>query len=53
MHQYSLLFNAFPGCDVVSAFHRKGKKTARDTWTACDELTDAFALINDEFCTDR
>lgn len=31
-----LYFHAFTGCDVVSAFRGKGKKTAWQTWNVCD-----------------
>ena len=41
------LFHAFTGCDTVSAFHGKGKKSAWDTWTAYGELTCAFAVMMD------
>ena len=41
------LFHAFTGCDTVSAFHGKGKKSAWYTWTAYGELTDAFAVMMD------
>ena len=29
----------------MSAFHGKGKKSARDAWLAYDQLTDAFAMM--------
>ena len=32
-------FHAFTGCDTVSAFHKRGKKPAWDTWKAYDEVT--------------
>ena len=41
------LFHALTRCDTVSAFHGKGKKSAWDTWTAYDELTDAFTVMMD------
>ena len=41
------LFHAFTGCDAVSVFHGKGKKSAWGTWTAYGELTDAFAVMMD------
>ena len=35
------VFHAFTGCDTVSAFHGKGKKSAWDAWESYCELTDA------------
>ena len=34
-----LFFHAFTGCDVVSAFRGKGKKTAWQTWEVLPEVT--------------
>ena len=36
------VFHAFTGCDTVSCFSGKGKKTAWITWMACEEATSAF-----------
>ena len=36
------LFHALTGCDTVSAFAGRGKKTAWQTWKAFPEVTDAF-----------
>jgi hypothetical protein len=36
------LFHAFTGCDTVSSFAGKGKKTAWATWTSFPEVTEAF-----------
>ena len=45
----SLLFShAFSGCDTVSFFSGRGKKTAWDVWMSFDESNTAFlALLND------
>lgn len=32
-------FHAFTGCDVVSAFRGKGKKTAWQTWDAFEDVS--------------
>ena len=37
------LFHAFTGCDVVSAFRGKGKKSAWQTWDMCADAFDVFA----------
>ncbi len=36
------MFHAFTGCDTVSSFCGRGKKTAWDTWMNFDEITTAF-----------
>ena len=36
------IFHALTGCDTVSAFSGRGKKTAWATWKAFPEVTDAF-----------
>jgi len=36
------VFRAFTGCDTVSAFTARGKKTAWDTWTDLPDVTEAF-----------
>ncbi|KAJ8405691.1 hypothetical protein AAFF_G00316710 [Aldrovandia affinis] len=41
-------FHAFTGCDTVSCFSGRGKKTAWETWKACDEVTDE---VTTAFCT--
>jgi hypothetical protein len=41
-------FHAFTGCDTVSAFNGRGKKTAWDVWTAFPEVTAAFSTLG--FC---
>ena len=39
------MFHAFTGCDTVSSFAGKGKKTAWHTWTTFDEVTAAFSAL--------
>ena len=39
-------FHAFTGCDLVSAFHGKGNKSAWQTWDMCAEASDAFARLS-------
>jgi hypothetical protein len=34
--------HAFNGCDVVSAYHGKGEKTAWNTWNAWPEASTVF-----------
>jgi len=41
-----LSFQAFTGCDVVSACHGKGKKTAWQTWDVCTEVSDVFSKLS-------
>ena len=36
------VFHAFTGCDTVSAFAGRGKKTAWETWKSFPEVTDAL-----------
>jgi ABC-type transport system involved in cytochrome bd biosynthesis fused ATPase/permease subunit len=36
------LFHAFTGCDTVSAFGGKGKKSAWEAWNVYPNLTKAF-----------
>ena len=38
-------FHAFTGCDTVSCFGGKGKRTAWDIWNAYDEVTPAFCAL--------
>jgi len=40
------VFHAITGCDTVSAFGGRGKKTAWDTWTALPEVTEAFEELS-------
>ena len=41
-----LFFHAFTGCDVVSAFRGKGKKTAWQTWNVCGEVSETFTNLS-------
>lgn len=41
-----LYFHAFTGCDVVSSFHGKGKKSAWLTWDVCGEVLETFAKLS-------
>ena len=40
-----LFFYVFIGCDVVSAFRRKGKKSAWQTWDVCGEASGIFSKL--------
>ena len=39
------MFHAFTGCDTVSCFLGRGKKTAWDTWNAYRDVTNAFCAL--------
>ena len=39
------MFHAFTGCDTVSSFGGRGKKTAWDTWKTFDNVTRAFCTL--------
>jgi len=39
------MFRAFTGCDTVSCFGGRGKRTAWDIWNAYDEVTPAFCAL--------
>ena len=41
-----LFFHAFSGCDVVSGFNGKGKKTAWQTWNVCNEASTMFTKLS-------
>ena len=41
-----LFFHAFTGCDVVSAFRGRGKKSAWQTWDVSDEASDVFSKFS-------
>ena len=41
-----LFFHAFTGCDVVSAFRSKGKKSAWQSWDVCEEASDVFSNLS-------
>ncbi|XP_071135420.1 uncharacterized protein [Mytilus edulis] len=42
------VFHAFTGCDTVSSFAGKGKKTAWDTWMAFNDVTRPFIVMRDQ-----
>ena len=39
------MFHTFTGCDTVSCFGSRGKRTAWDMWSAYDEVTPAFCTL--------
>ena len=39
------MFHAFTGCDTVSSFGGRGKKTAWDTWMTFSDVTIAFCSL--------
>lgn len=39
------VFHAFTGCDTVSSFGGRGKKTAWDVWMTFDAVTQAFCAL--------
>ena len=41
-----LYFHAVTGCDVVSAFRGKGKKSAWHTWNIFPEITPVFEKLS-------
>ena len=41
-----LFFHAFTGCDAVSAFRGKGKKSAWQTWDVCPEVSGVFGKLS-------
>ena len=43
-----LFFHAFTGCDQVSSFCNHGKKTAWETWSTYNEVTNEFNLLSDK-----
>ena len=42
----TLFFHAFTGCDVVSAFRGKGKKSAWQTWNVCNVASSVFKKLS-------
>ena len=40
------MFYAYTGCDSVSSFSTKGKKTAWDTWRSYNEVTTTFLALS-------
>lgn len=43
-----LMFHALTGCDTVSSFHGRGKKSAWSAWMACPAATDAFLSLSSQ-----
>ena len=41
-----LFFHAFTGCDIVSSFRGKGKKTAWQTWDVHPEVSPIFTKVS-------
>jgi len=39
-------FHAYTGCDTVSSFYTRGKRTAWETWRLCEEVTDTFLALS-------
>ena len=39
------MFHAFTGCDTVSSFNGRGKKTAWETWMTFSDVTRAFCAL--------
>lgn len=46
MAKSMLFFHTFTGCDIVSAFRNKGKKTAWQTWDIFPEATSVFSELS-------
>ncbi|XP_071853660.1 uncharacterized protein [Apostichopus japonicus] len=40
------MFHAYTGCDTVSAFYSKGKKSAWETWKVYEDVTMAFITLS-------
>ena len=40
-----LFFHAFSGCDTVSSFHGKGKRSAWQTWNVFDKISPVFTKL--------
>ena len=41
-----LFFHSFTGCDIVSSFRGKGKKTTWQTWDVCPEASEVFCKLS-------
>ena len=39
-------FHAFTGCDTVSSFTGKGKKSAWQSWNVFEEVTEVFSRLS-------
>jgi hypothetical protein len=44
------VFHAFTGCDTVSCFAGRGKKTAMEAWKAYPDVTSAFMMLASPPC---
>ena len=44
------MFHVFTGCDTVSSFSGRGKRTARETWNVFPEVTDASSTVRCGIC---
>ena len=42
------MFHAYTGCDTVSSFATRGKKSAWDTWRVFEEVTATFLVLSTE-----
>ena len=42
------MFHAFTGCDTVSSFSGREKKTAWETWNVFPEATDKFIALMEQ-----
>ena len=40
------MFHAYTGCDTISFFNTRGKKTAWDTWKVFEEVTPTFLALS-------
>ena len=40
------IFHAYTGCDTVSSFNTKGKKTAWETWKTYEDVTSTFLVLS-------
>ena len=40
------MFHAYTGCDTVTSFATRGKKSAWDTWRAFEEVTAIFCRLS-------
>ena len=40
------MFHAYTGCDIISSFATRGKKTAWDAWKAYEEATPTFLSLS-------
>ena len=41
------MFHAYTGCDIVSSFANRGKKTAWDIWNVYDDVPTAFQALSE------